>query len=143
MTLAAVVIVGIRLLGRLNAADLKNQRRQHLIGDLFLYYIRNATITWTDQYDLIIFNEKLASFWLDLRIASYTLMFLFTGERRVEQAVQEATLLQQTNGHSKMPEERKRAEIREINAARRPSSPTIPVSARARADQRRRAARFD
>ena len=84
-----------------------------------------------------------ASFWLDLRIAFYTLMFLFTGERRFEQAVQEATLLQQTNGHAKMPEERKRAEIREINAARRPSSPTIPVSARARAEQRRRAAWFD
>ncbi len=84
-----------------------------------------------------------ASFWLDLRIAFYPLMFLFTGERRFEQAVQEATLLQQTNGHAKMPDERKRAEIREINAARRPSSPTIPVSARARAEQRRRAAWFD
>jgi hypothetical protein len=84
-----------------------------------------------------------ASFWLDLRIAFYTLMFLFTGERRFEQAVQQATLLQQTNGHSKVPEERKRAEIREINAARRPSLPTIPVSARARADQRRRATSFD
>jgi lipopolysaccharide/colanic/teichoic acid biosynthesis glycosyltransferase len=84
-----------------------------------------------------------ASFWLDLRIAFYTLMFLFTGERRVEQAVQEATLLQQTNGYSKMPEERKPAEIREITAARRPSSPTIPVSARARAEQRRRATSFD
>jgi hypothetical protein len=75
-----------------------------------------------------------------LRIAFYTLMFFLTGERRFEQAVQEATLLQQTNGHSKMPEERKPAEIREINAARRP---TIPVSARARADQRRRTAWFD
>jgi hypothetical protein len=32
-------------------------------------------------------------------------MFLFTDERRVEQVVQEATRLQQTNGHSKMPEE--------------------------------------
>jgi lipopolysaccharide/colanic/teichoic acid biosynthesis glycosyltransferase len=80
-----------------------------------------------------------ASFRLDLRIALYTFLFLFTGERRGEQAVHEAKLLQQTNGHAKMPEERKRAEIREINAARRPSSPTIPVSARARADQRRRA----
>jgi hypothetical protein len=84
-----------------------------------------------------------ASFWLDLRIAFYTLMFFFTGERRVEHAVQEATLLQQTNGYSKMPEERKPAEIREITAARRPSSPTIPVSARARAEQRRRATSFD
>jgi hypothetical protein len=81
-----------------------------------------------------------ASFWLDLRVAFYTLMFLFIGERRFEQAVQEAALLQQSKGHAKMPEERKRAEIREINAARRPSSPTIPVSARARAEQRRRSA---
>jgi hypothetical protein len=79
-----------------------------------------------------------ASFWLDLGVAFYTLMFLFIGERRFEQAVQEAALLQQSKGHAKMPEERKRAEIREINAARRPSSPTIPVSARARAEQRRR-----
>jgi sugar transferase len=80
-----------------------------------------------------------ASFSVDLRIAFYTLVFLFTGERRFEQAVQEATLLQQTNGHAKVPEERKRAEIRDINAARRPSSPTIPLSARPRAEQRRRA----
>lgn len=99
-----------------------------------------------------------ASFWLDLRIVFYTLTFLFTGERRFEEAVHDATLLQQTNGHSKTPEERKRPEIREINAARRPSSPirdvtgtcrrlnstltqtpTIPVGARARAEQRRRA----
>lgn len=68
-----------------------------------------------------------ASFSLDLRIAFYTLMFLFTGERRAEQAVQEPTLLQQTNGHSKMPEERKSAEIREITAARHQLSPMSPV----------------
>lgn len=68
-----------------------------------------------------------ASFWLDLRIAFYTLMFFFTGERRFEQAVQEATLLQQTNGHSKMPEDRKPAEIREIAAARYQLSPMSPV----------------
>jgi hypothetical protein len=68
-----------------------------------------------------------ASFWLDLRIAFYTLTFFLTGERRFEQAVQEATLLQQTNGHSKMTEERKSAEIREITAARHQLSPTSPV----------------
>ena len=39
-----------------------------------------------------------------------------------------ATLLQQTNGHSKTPEERKRPEIREINAARRQSSPIRDVT---------------
>ncbi|MFZ1150868.1 MAG: sugar transferase, partial [Xanthobacteraceae bacterium] len=77
-----------------------------------------------------------ASFWLDLRIAFYTLMFLFTGERRGEQAVQEATLLQQTNGHAKVPEERKRAEIREIISAGRQSPAQRPLSARARVDHR-------
>ena len=35
-----------------------------------------------------------ASFWLNLRIAFYTIIFLFTGERRPEQAVREATVLQ-------------------------------------------------
>jgi hypothetical protein len=68
-----------------------------------------------------------ASFSLDLRIAFYTLMFLFTGERRAERAVQQATLLQQANGHAKIPQERKRAEIREITAARHQLSPMSPV----------------
>jgi hypothetical protein len=58
-----------------------------------------------------------ASFWLDLRIALYTLVFLFTGERQAEHAVHEATLLQQTNGHAEIPQARKRAETREITAA--------------------------
>ncbi len=49
-----------------------------------------------------------ASFWLDLRIALYTLIFFFTGERRVERAVEEAALPQQSNGHAKT-EERKHA----------------------------------
>jgi hypothetical protein len=35
------------------------------------------------------------------------------------QAVHAATLLQQTNGHAKIPEEGKSAEIREVNTARR------------------------
>jgi sugar transferase len=81
-----------------------------------------------------------ASFRLDLRIAFYTLMFLFTGERRFEHAVHEAALLQQTNGHAKT-EERKRAETREITAAPHRSTAKLPISARARAHQRRRAAR--
>jgi len=79
------------------------------------------------------------SFWLDLRIALYTFMFLFTGERRVDRAVHEATRLQQTNGHSKTPAEPKRAEIREIAAARRQTAAKHPMRARARADQRWRA----
>jgi hypothetical protein len=37
-----------------------------------------------------------------------TLTFLFTGERRFEHAVHEPALLQQTNGHAKISEERKR-----------------------------------
>jgi lipopolysaccharide/colanic/teichoic acid biosynthesis glycosyltransferase len=78
-----------------------------------------------------------ASLWLDLRITFYTLMFLFTGERRGERAVQEATLLRQTNGHSKT-EERKRVEIRDIVVARRSSASKLAIGTRARADQRRR-----
>jgi hypothetical protein len=80
-----------------------------------------------------------ASFWLDLRVAFYTLVFLFTGERRFEQAVQEAKVLQQTNGHSKMPEERKRAEIREATATHYRATAKLPIGARARAHQLRRA----
>lgn len=68
-----------------------------------------------------------ASFSLDLRIALYTLVFLFTGERRAERAVHEATLLQQTNGHAKILEEGKPADVREIIAARRQFSPVSPV----------------
>ena len=44
-----------------------------------------------------------ASFWLDLRIALYTLIFLLTGERRSERAVREASALQHANGSSKYP----------------------------------------
>src|SRR5262249_11862579 len=55
--------------------------------------------------NLITYGEKgapdywyihTASFWLDLRIAFYTATFLFIGERRFEQAVHDATLLQGT-----------------------------------------------
>jgi hypothetical protein len=38
-------------------------------------------------------------------------------ERRVERTVDEATLVQQTNGHGKVPEERRRPEIREVTSA--------------------------
>ena len=59
-----------------------------------------------------------ASFRLDLRIALYTLIFLFTGERRSERAVREANFLRQANGHSKMPVEGKPSEVRAIRAGR-------------------------
>jgi lipopolysaccharide/colanic/teichoic acid biosynthesis glycosyltransferase len=77
-----------------------------------------------------------ASFWLDLRVAIYTLVFLFIGERRIERAVHEATLLQQSNGHAKN-EQCKLAEIRDLSAVRRPSSPKLAIGAGVRADQRR------
>jgi lipopolysaccharide/colanic/teichoic acid biosynthesis glycosyltransferase len=80
-----------------------------------------------------------ASFWLDLRVALYTLAFLFTGERRREQAVHEAKLLQQTNGHARVPEARKHAEMREIITARHQASAKLPISARARAPRSVRA----
>jgi len=80
-----------------------------------------------------------ASFWLDLRIALYTLTFLFTGERRFEQAVQQATVLQQrANGHSKMPVEHHRCEPREIRATPGQRPAKLPMSARAKASARRR-----
>jgi hypothetical protein len=62
--------------------------------------------------------RKNASFWLDLRIALLTLIFLFTGEHRFEQAVRDAKVLQKTNCHPKTPAERNRPELREISAAR-------------------------
>jgi hypothetical protein len=63
-------------------------------------------------------------------------MFLFTGERRFEQAVHEAALLQQANGHAEIRKERKGAEVREIISAGRQSPAQRPLSARARVDQR-------
>ena len=47
----------------------------------------------------------------------YIWPFVMPAERRFEQAVHAATLLQQVNGHAKTPQERKRAEVREITAA--------------------------
>jgi lipopolysaccharide/colanic/teichoic acid biosynthesis glycosyltransferase len=70
-----------------------------------------------------------ASFWLDLRIAVFTLIFLFTGERRFEQAVHHANVLQQANGHAKMPVERKQSEV---HAARAHPPASLPLTARAR-----------
>jgi hypothetical protein len=55
-----------------------------------------------------------ASLWLDLRVALFTLILLFTGERRFEQAVREAKVLQDANGDPKVPAERRQPELREI-----------------------------
>ena len=63
------------------------------------------------------------SFWLDLRIALYTLAFLFTGERRFEPAVRAANILQQANGHSRGPAEPSRVEAYERAPVHRRSSP--------------------
>jgi lipopolysaccharide/colanic/teichoic acid biosynthesis glycosyltransferase len=78
-----------------------------------------------------------ASFWLDLRIALFTVLFLFTGERRFEQAVHQANVLQQANGHAINSGERKQ-EVREIKAARAQPPARLPISARARARHRSR-----
>jgi lipopolysaccharide/colanic/teichoic acid biosynthesis glycosyltransferase len=80
-----------------------------------------------------------ASLWLDLRIAFFTLTFLFTGERRFEQAVREANALQQANGHSRVRLERKRFEPREIKAAPGPRPARLPMTARAIMGERQRA----
>jgi hypothetical protein len=79
-----------------------------------------------------------ASFWLDLRIALYTLIFVFTGERRFEQAVRDANA-QQRNGHYKPQIIANRAEPREISAARGQPPGRLAINARARATQQRRA----
>jgi lipopolysaccharide/colanic/teichoic acid biosynthesis glycosyltransferase len=72
-----------------------------------------------------------ASFRLDLRIILFTVVFLFTGERRFEQAVQQANVLQQSNGINSG--ERKPSEVREIKAARAQPPTRLPISARGRA----------
>ncbi len=84
-----------------------------------------------------------ASFWPDLRIALFTLIFLFKGERRFEQAVREANALQQANGHSKMPVERERSEPRDTRdlPSQRPAK--LPVTARAKADEPQRLSWLD
>jgi lipopolysaccharide/colanic/teichoic acid biosynthesis glycosyltransferase len=117
-TLRLMVRPGITGWAQINGGNLVTTEEKGALDD---WYVRNA------------------SFWLDLRIAVYTLVFLFTGERRAEHAVQEATLLRQTNGHPKT-EEGKRAEIREITAAaHHQSTAKLPINARARAHPRRRA----
>ncbi len=112
-TLRLLVRPGITGWAQINGGNLVTTEEKGALDD---WYVQNA------------------SFRLDLRIVFYTLIFFFTGERRAERAVAEATLLQQSNGHgNKMPEERKRAEVREMITAGRQSSAQRPLSARARA----------
>jgi lipopolysaccharide/colanic/teichoic acid biosynthesis glycosyltransferase len=73
-----------------------------------------------------------ASLWVDMRVVLYTLIFLFTGERRFEQAVHDAKALQQGNGADKPPTVR-RPEPRGISLASGQAAAQLPVSARARA----------
>jgi lipopolysaccharide/colanic/teichoic acid biosynthesis glycosyltransferase len=68
-----------------------------------------------------------ASFWLDLRITLYTIIFLFTGERRFEPAVRAANSLQQANGHARGPGEPSRVEAyQRASVQRRPSPRQSP-----------------
>jgi len=83
-------------------------------------------------------HVRNASFWLDLRIALHTLIFIFTGERRFEQAVRDANT-QQRNGHYKPQIIANRAEPREISTARSQPPARLPINARARATPQRRA----
>jgi Bacterial sugar transferase len=71
-----------------------------------------------------------ASFWLDLRTVLFTLIFLFTGERRFEQAVRDANALQKASGHSKTSAERKRFEPRDGRAAPGQRPAQLPLAAR-------------
>jgi lipopolysaccharide/colanic/teichoic acid biosynthesis glycosyltransferase len=84
-----------------------------------------------------------ASFWLDLRIAFYTVVFLFSGERRSEQAVHQAVMQQikalQQRGLYHKPPIAERAELRETSTARSQAPVRLPLSARARAARSRRA----
>jgi hypothetical protein len=116
-TLRLMVRPGITGWAQINGGNLVTTEEKGALDD---WYVRNA------------------SFWLDLRIALFTLTFLFTGERRFEQAVREANALQQANGHSKTPVERKRFEPRDIRAAPGQRPAKLPMIARAKANERQR-----
>ena len=73
-----------------------------------------------------------ASLWLDLRTLLFTLSFLFTGERRFEQAVRDANALQKANGHSRTTTERKRFEPHEPGAASHQRPARLPLTASAK-----------
>jgi hypothetical protein len=100
--------------------------------------------------NLITVNEKgaldewyirNASLWLDLRIAGLTLLFLFTGERRSEEAVVDAYAFQKASYVWKNPAYNKAARDigsghvqsvgRRVNAVARSSSSRRPATERA------------
>lgn len=115
--LRLMVRPGITGWAQINGGNLVTTEEKGALDD---WYVRNA------------------SFWLDLRIALFTLTFLFTGERRFERAVREANALQQANGHSKTPAERKRFEPRDTRAAPGQRPARLPMTARAKANERQR-----
>ena len=83
-----------------------------------------------------------ASFWLDLRIALYTLAFLFTGERRFEHAVHEANAMQ-AKIQQKRDGDTEKPVVKRLEPGRTSAAPTqrparLPISARARSSQHRR-----
>jgi lipopolysaccharide/colanic/teichoic acid biosynthesis glycosyltransferase len=84
-----------------------------------------------------------ASLWLDLRIALLTMRFLFTGERRSEEAVIEANSLQRANGHSESTVDRPtdtpadRVSLREIAITPNQTAAVVPINGRAAAGQAR------
>ena len=85
-----------------------------------------------------------ASLRLDLRIALLTMRFLFTGERRSETAVMEATAQQWANGHSKRQVDRPadktldRNGLRGVSPMSNQAVATVPVNGRANASQAQR-----
>jgi len=131
--LRLVVRPGITGWAQINGGNLITTEEKGALDD---WYVRNASL------------------WLDLRIAFLTLRFLFTGERRSEQALHAASTLQevnangkiglqernvlqeakvphQANGHSKRPFNRNAPET---STARGQSSVRPPIGARARAN---------
>jgi hypothetical protein len=85
-----------------------------------------------------------ASFWLDLRIALYTLIFLFTGERRSERAVREANVLQQATVRQQGYAQQKSTVVKgpepsEIRTAHAEAAATLPIRARAKKSERQQA----
>jgi lipopolysaccharide/colanic/teichoic acid biosynthesis glycosyltransferase len=108
--LRLLVRPGITGWAQINGGNLITTEEKGALDD---WYIRNASL------------------WLDLRTALFTLIFLFTGERRFEQAVRDANALRMANGQSKTSVERKRFEPREPRAAPGQRSVKLSMSARA------------
>jgi lipopolysaccharide/colanic/teichoic acid biosynthesis glycosyltransferase len=102
--LRLVVRPGITGWAQINGGSLITTEEKGALDD---WYVRNASL------------------WLDLRIALYTILFLFTGERRFEQAVHQANILQQANGHSRGPGELSAVEAYQRAPIHRRSSPRL------------------